>query len=320
MPKAINKVEIFRIANLYYGHGLTQEKIAKLMNISRSQVSRLLERAVELGIVKFDVSIPTDMDYEELANNLSSELKLAKIIIAPVEPELDGNDELIRTAIAKAAAKHLDGLLKDCKNIGIGWGRTVYETSLLLEKHKTPSSKVFVPLLGTSGDNVPSLQINSIIDRFSERYNAQGIYTNMLTIRDASVRLSQTEQKRFDNLKKLWSRLDVAVFGLGAKPKDENELFSELSVGYIDSITNSGIVADILAQFFCSDGMVFYDKQQYTLTSYDISLLASLKNSVCLAGGDDKVDGIIAAANNKYFKTLITDSLTAKKLLYALYT
>ena len=43
------------IATLYYKDKLSQQEIAKKLNISRPWVSKLLTRAEELGIVKIEI-------------------------------------------------------------------------------------------------------------------------------------------------------------------------------------------------------------------------------------------------------------------------
>ena len=46
------------IATLYYKDKLSQQEIAKKLNISRPWVSKLLTRAEELGIVKIEIESP----------------------------------------------------------------------------------------------------------------------------------------------------------------------------------------------------------------------------------------------------------------------
>ena len=59
------------ISNLYYKEKLSQQQIAKKLNISRPWVSKLLARAEELGIVKIEVLSP-------FTNNTAMENALIK--------------------------------------------------------------------------------------------------------------------------------------------------------------------------------------------------------------------------------------------------
>ena len=47
---------LYRIAEQYYKKGKTQEEISREENISRSQVSRMLDRAKTQGIVRLSLS------------------------------------------------------------------------------------------------------------------------------------------------------------------------------------------------------------------------------------------------------------------------
>lgn len=50
--------KIVLVANLYYKNKLSQQEIAKKLNISRPWVSKLLSRAEDLGIVKIGSTPP----------------------------------------------------------------------------------------------------------------------------------------------------------------------------------------------------------------------------------------------------------------------
>mgnify|MGYP001450559029 CR=1 FL=1 len=104
-------------------------EIAELERISRSQISRYLSRARELGIVKVSVSLPDIPGFSAMEKRLEKALGLEKVVIAPCS----SNRELARRhAIASSASIYLLEVLRDAHIIGFGWGRTVYETSLQL--------------------------------------------------------------------------------------------------------------------------------------------------------------------------------------------
>ena len=55
MPKKVDSLLIYNIAKYYYKDGLEQDEIARRIGISRSQVSRLLDKARRMGIVQFKI-------------------------------------------------------------------------------------------------------------------------------------------------------------------------------------------------------------------------------------------------------------------------
>lgn len=312
MPRQSDLLTLYRVSRYWYKDGMTQKQIASIENLSRSQISRLLERARELGIVRVSLNLPSEFDMNELAQTLKSRLNLESVIVAPVGSGNMNDDLRISQAIAIAAAEYLSHTDLGNKVVGIGWGRTIYETSLQLSYSNSNVLPYFVPLIGMSGDDNPYLQINVIIDRFCEKFRCHGLFANIPTIRDKNISLTKLENERLANLREHWKDLDMAIIGLGNPPDKTINVITEFSDEYIRKVSQKGICADILAQFFYQSGEIFDLDDSYDHVAYDIKSLKTLKSVICLAGGTDKVTGIITAAKCGFIKTLITDSMTAR--------
>jgi len=305
---------IYRIARYYYSEGLSQEEIAVKEGFSRSQISRLIDRARELGFVKITLVPPADLRTEELANELKDALGLFSVIVVPVRNTASAEE--ITAAIATRAADYLQDILKEFKVVGLGWGQTVYRTAELLPRGSGKGGgPFFVPLIGTSGDDNPNLQINTIIDRFSASFKSSGLFVNIPSVREMGAPLSKIEEKRISILTERWNDVEAAVIGLGASPSNSPNLIDELPQDYRKELKNSMSCGDILAHFFASDGTLFKSKYDYELLAFDIRRLPSLKKSICLAGGPGKHEGIVAAARSRYLSDLVTDEQTATAML-----
>lgn len=315
MQDNIDYMMLYRIAKYYYEDHISQNDIAQKEHISRPHVSRLLAKALECGVVSIKVSLSDELQASEIRRVLKEKLKLKDVILAFVPNESRNIDQKISLNIATAAAKAFPTLIRGCKNVGLGWGYTMYQTSLQISYNNECDKLTFVPLIGTSGDDNPYLQINAIVDRFAEKHGANSYYTNVPVVREKHMELGGLDQQRYYRLKRYWDKLDMAVIGLGPPPKEGEFLISEISAEYKQSIIDSHTQGDILSQFFYEDGSTFDVKPQYRQACYDIGRLKEIKNVVCLAGGSAKVNGIIAAAHNGFFNTLITDSITAKSIM-----
>ena len=113
MPRSrTDMMQMYRIAKMYYMDAMTQEQIAAVENISRSQVSRLLEQARQRGIVEINVRMPERISLNELRNDLVRELRLKDVAIAPLQENASEEDAI--EAIATAAAGFLPKELKNC--------------------------------------------------------------------------------------------------------------------------------------------------------------------------------------------------------------
>lgn len=305
---------IYRIARYYYADGLSQEEIASKEGFSRSQISRLIEKAKTLGLVRVTLVPPTNLRTEELAAMLTKELGIRSAIVVPTRESADMGE--VARAIATRAAEVLSQELGAYDVVGIGWGRTVYETAALLPRQNGQAGKpFFVPLIGLSGDTNPNLQINSIIDRFSASFQSKGLFVNLPSVRDEGSIFSGIETQRIHTLREYWEKVEVAVVGLGTAPTESVNLIDELPEQYKEELKKSASRGDILAQFFDARGEIFHSEHEYDLLAFDIRNLPRLKHSICLAGGEPKIRGIIAAAKAGFLSDLITDEQTAHGIL-----
>ncbi len=301
---------LYKIACYYYQDGLMQEEIAELERISRSQISRYLSRARELGIVKVSVSLPDIPGFSAMEKRLEKALGLEKVVIAPCS----SNRELARRhAIASSASIYLLEVLRDAHIIGFGWGRTVYETSLQLPFSKDKQNALYVPLIGVSGINDSAFQTNTIIDRIAERRKGSSYLLTLPTFRQRQFQLAGIDDARIEKLKDYWKVLDAAVFGLGTIRQSEHFMGEEARPLYYQKVRNSGADGEILSQFFFRDGRLLdCSDEDYIQMAFRLHELKNIPVTICLAGGTEKVKGPDPGGRLGFFKHLVTDSRTAE--------
>ena len=100
MGRQIDPMMMYKVASYYYKDGLSQMKIAEMERISRSQISRILNRARASGMVRVSVALPENKQASQLAQTLERRLKLSKVVIAQSAAE----ERKRAHAIASAAA------------------------------------------------------------------------------------------------------------------------------------------------------------------------------------------------------------------------
>ena len=311
MTKKPELTLLYSIARSYYVDKLSQSQIAEMENISRSQISRLLDRAEKLGIVSISVSLPEDPDLSEMAESITKLLGLREVIVAPLEGGAE-DTAAIAEAISVAASQYLPRALKGTKTVGLGWGKTMYNMSLRLSYRNLGDERMYVPLIGMSGTSNPYLQINTIVDRVAERHRARSYFVSVPAFRELSSPFNEIEEQRMATLEQYWSHLDAAVIGLGGPPQSGGLFVDEISERYSAEVAASGAAGDILSYFFRSDGSVYHFGHAYRQVAFDVRRLHRVRKVICLAGGQDKVEGIIAASRLGYINALVTDSVTAK--------
>lgn len=302
---------LYRIARSYYIDGLTQEEIAARESISRPHVSRLLTKARDCGIVTITVSMPTSPKTVELEDYLKKSLGLVEVRLARIPQHAATSPHVTSLAIATLAAVEVPKMLTDVRTLGIGWGYTIYQTSLLTDTSLNRPDMRIVPLVGLAGVYTPYLQINVIVNRFAEKWQATSIYTLMPVLHEYRYQMGSAEKQNYQLLRDQWNKLDCAIVGLGAVPREDFLLLPEASRDYNESLMKSGTVGDILANFFYADGTVFDTSSYHFQVSLPLEALKCVEKVICLAGGVHKVDGLIAAAKNGFYNVLFTDINTA---------
>jgi DNA-binding transcriptional regulator LsrR (DeoR family) len=301
---------LFRVAKYYYLDDCSQSEIAQLENISRPQVSRLLHKARDVGIVRIAVVPPDTPDRSRLIERLQDVLGLDGMCISPSTEKDKEND----AGVYSVAATYLSDVLSRCKNVGVGWGKTMYFTSFQLISKPGNKELTFIPIIGNSGTTIPYYQINSITDRFAEKFSAKAYYTQSQFLSPVT-RLPQIDQKRLVDLKKRWEGLDAAVIGLGGKIISPKTYFDELPARTNTKRLAEHALGDILGQFFMDDRTIFQFPKEYQVIALDLEALKRIEQVICIARGRHKVEAIVHAARHGYIRTLVTDEFTAKAVL-----
>lgn len=303
--------KIVQIARQYYEQNLTQDEIAANFGISRPTVSRMLKKALDDKIVFINIIDPYNKS-TEYSDKLSQILQLKHCIVISGQVH---DINITRRNIALAAAHYLADTIQADDVVGFGWGRTLYELAESIEQQ--PGRDVlFVPMLGGIGQIKPSLQVHSIIQKVSDAFGGRWIQyyvPGIVDSKDLRAQLMQTANVQ--EMLGLWKRMNKAVVGIGETPVSSEIIFQD-NVADIEKngLVENGAVGDICMRFFDRDGQpVNYMMQD--IMSIELHELARVPEVIAIAGGEQKVDAIIGASRAKYINTLITDELTAQRIL-----
>ena len=305
---------LYKIASLYYENGNTQDEIAGKVGMSRPMVSRALEKARSMGLVKISVLPPKK--FTNLAKTISQALGIKEVVIAP-SSSATGNDRLDRiNDITDQAACYLERTITGGMSVGFGCGSTVYNTVKKLRPSKVVDHEppVFVPLIGSIGSKQAEYQESVIVNHAATMFNAKAYYYNVPVLQmndhESIELMNSLHQDVFD----IWRRLDMAVIGLGSFANIKNYPMNNFGEEDYNYLLSNGVRGDILGRFFNDHGYL----APVNLSSYFSGIkredLNNVGNIVCLCGGSEKVLPIIAAAHNKFFDTLITDYRTINEI------
>lgn len=307
---------LYRIARDYYCFDLAQKEIAKRENISRPHVSRLLKKAKERGIVTIDVQKPNSLSSLQLAEKLKELTGLEIVEVASCNQFQYTNSIELSKVISDFAATSLVKYLYGCKYIGVGIGKTLYLTVKKMMPLDLKGANI-VPLIGVAKKCQSSMQCNLLVSLLADVTKSTGYFTNLPIVVDESELDNELFLTRYRELQNEWEKVEVAIVGLGSPYKSIKKEFilNEATDAYKQIIAKSKNVGDLLVSYFRRDGSEVVVRSSYRKVSISISQLSKIPNVICLAGGKDKLLGILTAIENKYINGLITDNYTASELI-----
>jgi DNA-binding transcriptional regulator LsrR (DeoR family) len=297
---------------MYYENELTQQQIAQKLMITRQYVSRLLVAAKEKGIVRISIFDPTFED-PQLKKRLMDTFGLHDVILAPSEG-LEASALLAQ--IGLDSAEYLARMLRPDTTVGIGWGRTLFEMVNALPHGPKVPIKV-IPLIGGIADMSPFFQVNDLARRLAETFggNFQYIYAPAFT-QNAALLDSLSRTKEMEQLTNLWVHLDMAVIGIGhVEFQQISSMFfaDHISPKTLAQLEANGAVGDVCGRFFNIKGEPVNVGQG--VIGINLEQLRAIPEVIGIAGGLEKTRAIIGALRGGFIKTLVTDTITAQKLL-----
>ena len=324
MAKKFDNALVYRVARFYYIENLSQNEIALKENISRSKVSRILERAKSSGIVNIDIRVPASSIVDELEEKLTEALGVERAIVVPasVSESTEETEEQMIIDVASVAAAHLPDVLSGCRTVGVGWGRTVYHIPSYLPFVPPDPERIFVPLVGNMTLRNRYLQTSINVSRYGERFGSQTYYLNISSLRGPKEPRSNAEVYNISELEEYWNKLDAAIFSLGAPPL-ENVIYlkDEMTMDMFSvSDTDPNSRGEMLSQVFFSDGRPSCPVGREggaRVIALPLEKLRDVPITILVAAGNYKAKPIYYACRNGYAKTVVVDNLTAEEILKA---
>lgn len=321
MSKKYDNALVYRVARHYYIDNLSQQEIAQQAGLSRSKVSRLLERARELGIVTVEVRVPASTAVETLEEKLTELLPLERVIVVPAsvsESTIETQDQLTMD-VASVAAAYLPKLIEGKKLVGVGWGRTIYNIPAYLPHMAPRPDMTFLPMVSNMTFRNRYLQTSHNVSRFADKFGSETYYLNLSGFRRPNEPLNDAELFNVRQIEEYWARLEAAVFSVGTPPLTERCYMMDTIDPAQFTVTDADPDGrgEILSQVYFSD-----DRPACPIGQGVVSMvylpLEQLKNvpvTVCVAAGSYKAEALYYAILHGYCKTIILDHLLAEELL-----
>jgi len=310
----IERTELLaHVASMYYEDNLTQDEIARRMDTSRSTISRMLQEAREAGVVEITVHYPWK-NVPQIEADLVARfgLRQARVLLGRGRPY----EEILR-GLGVLAARYLESILVEGTVLGISWGMAVYSTVRALRPDRRLPLTV-VQMVGAVGEGDPLIDGPDLARLLASVYGGEYRYLHApLIAENAHAREVLLQESRIRETLSLARRANVALVGIGAPTP---EVCSLLRAGYLDReelarLRAQGVVGDICARHYDAQGGVLDIGLNQRIVGIEPEALHDIEQVVGVAGGEAKAEAILGALRGNHLNVLVTDDVTARKVL-----
>ncbi|MFS0890382.1 sugar-binding transcriptional regulator [Peribacillus frigoritolerans] len=306
--------QLVKVANLYYIDGWTQQQIAKKIGVSRPIISKLLQKARDLGIVEVYIK-------DESAHTVDLEQQLEKkygLKDAVVISTVGLTPEMIKKAVGQAGAYYLSKYLKkqDVNRLGISWGSTLAE---LVKEYPFERREVMniVPLVGGMGTQHVEIHANQLAYELAKKMNCTCSYLYAPAIVETKeLKDHLVAMKEISSVLEEGKEVDVALIGIGNPYRGST--MRELNYLQEDDIQNlrkMGAVGDIASRFFDESGDIIKHPLNDKVIGLSLEHLKQIKEVIGVVEGTHKLESVSASLRGNYLDVLIIDEQTASALL-----
>ncbi len=303
---------LYKIAKAYYEDGLTQDQIGKRFGLSRIKISRLLQQARQSRVVQITITPPTD-SFGDLERELEAAFGLDEVIVVS---NASGMQSDVVPRLGAAAANYLARCLGDQQVLDLSWGTTLLAMVEALAPQNLPDLRV-VQMLGGLGRPESETYGADLTMRMAQTLGARmrllpapGIVSSKL-VRDALL-----QDVNIADTLALAARADLAVVGIGAPQPGavvmQTGILTETDLAELKAL---GAVGDIALRFFDADGRPIEHPINDRIIGLDLNQIKAIPHVVGVAGGNGKYEVVRGAVRGHLIDVLITDELTAIRLI-----
>ena len=299
-----------RIAHYYYNLGMTQQQIATEIGIGRARVIRLLNEARKRGLVSVQINSPL-LENVELAEQLS---KRWDLLSAEVCLSHASDEHQLATQLGAAAGNAILPLLKNDMTIGLGWGISLKEMVVQLQRYPLQNVSV-VSLLG-------SLTRRSTIARFeattefAAKLNAECLYLPAPIVCDSEkTRELLMTQPMFQDIHQRALNADIAIVSIGGLNSSTIREVEMVDDKEYRSAVKEGAIGNFLGYFIDADAEMVNHPVNRRVIGISGKVFKKIPRRVMISAGENKVEALKAILDQGLVTDIVTDVATSRKLL-----
>lgn len=302
-----------KVARMYHEQGRHQSDIAQELHLSQARVSRLLRKAVDIGLVRTTVVSP-EGTHTDLEAALEARFGLAEVVLV----DASGMANPI-PALGSAAASYLSVTLTGGDTIGISsWSETLLATVEQLRPFKVAVADRVIQVIGGTGNPVVQVSATRLTSRLADATGAAPVFLpTPVIVDDPKVRQTLLNDSAVRSVTEQWNDLSIVLMGIGSVAPSDLLRRSGNILGDKDmqELQAQNAVGDICMNFYDATGRTTTSSLSERTVSIPSEQLRKVDRRVGVAGGTRKYDAILGALRGSWLTVLITDLDTGRRLL-----
>jgi DNA-binding transcriptional regulator LsrR (DeoR family) len=301
-----------RVASLYYEYDYSQQQIADMLAISRSNISRLLKEAKQKGLVEIRIHkrIPTSLTLER---EFQQRFGLQQAMIVDQVTE-DDRENL--AAAGQLAAWYLEEILRPNTVLAISWGTGVASAVSAMALHPVKHIEV-VQMIGSVGAVDSDIDGPDLARQLANKLGGQYLYLHApLFVDSRQTRDTFLEQPTIKRTLDEARKAQVALVGVGTTEPSASSFLraGHLNQRQLQELRSQGAVGETSGKHFDIHGKAEFDINERVI-SIGLDELKRISSVIAVACGLPKARSILGALRGGYIKALATDSVTARAVL-----
>lgn len=299
------------VAKMYYIHGESQEQIAVATGMSRSNISRILRKCIQDGVVEIVVH-DTISENAQLAHKLKMLFGLKDVIIVPAAATPDRQSRMA----GERVALYLMNVLEDGMTFGVARGRACYYTGRSLQNTRHIHVDT-LQLQGAVSELATMDESSGLISLFASKLNGKGFVLNAsLMVKSSLTKIDIMNSDMMRAIRQKYTELGAALFEIERPTFYANQRtgVGPLTKADVLQLSEIGVTASVCGHYYNLNGSPYNAGIHDRVIAVEPALLRKVPYAIGISTGRHSLNATLSILRARLVNVLVVDENLAQQL------
>ncbi|OIJ94963.1 transcriptional regulator [Streptomyces sp. MUSC 14] len=305
-------VQTAAMARRFYLEGKSKTEIADEFGVSRFKVARMLEAALQGGLIRLEVRLPAELD-AECSDALRTQYGLRHCVVFASTEQDRGGAVLATQRLGAVAAELLTEIVTETDVLGLVWGPEI--EALGRELTVLARCKV-VQLSGVTSLRPVNHSAVEAVRRAASiaRGPVYPIHAPLL-LPDGETAQTLRRQPGIAEAVNQFPHVTKAIITVGAWEPGLSTVYDALDENEREQYRREGTCAEVVGQLLDADGQPVAPQLTERTIAISFAELRRVPDVILLADGAERAAATSAALKTGLFNGIVTNTTVAEYLL-----